>query len=41
MALKLNFPEEVLNQANKIPDEVQEKDLFKRHDLREEMIDYN
>ena len=35
--IEVEFPEEVLNQANKIPDEVQEKDLFKRRDLREEM----
>ena len=37
MELKSNFPQEVLDQANKIPDEVQEEDLFKRRDLREEM----
>ena len=35
--IAIEFPEEVLNQANKISDEVQEKDLFKRRDLREEM----
>ena len=35
--IEVEFPEEVLNQANKISDEVQEKDLFKRRDLREEM----
>lgn len=35
--IAIEFPEEVLNQANDIPDEVQEKDLFKRRDLREEM----
>ncbi|WP_438319191.1 ribonuclease R [Sporosarcina sp. FA9] len=35
--IEVEFPEDVLNQANKIPDEVQEKDLFKRRDLREEM----
>ena len=37
MELKSNFQQEVLDQANKIPEEVQEKDLFKRRDLREEM----
>ncbi len=36
--ITIDFPEEVLNQANHIPDEVQEKDLFKRRDLREEML---
>ena len=35
--IEVDFPEEVLNQANKFSDEVQEKDLFKRRDLREEM----
>ena len=35
--IAIEFPEEVLNQANNIPDEVQAKDLFKRRDLREEM----
>ena len=34
----VEFPQEVLDQANKTPDEVQEKDLFKRRDLREELI---
>ena len=37
MELQLNFPEEVLNQANDISDEVEEKDLLNRRDLREEM----
>ncbi len=36
--IEVEFPQEVLDQANKIPDEVQEKDLFKRRDLREEII---
>ena len=35
--IAMEFPEEVLNQANNISDEVQEKDLFKRRDLREDM----
>ena len=33
----IEFPEEVLNQANRISDEVEEKDLLKRRDLREAM----
>lgn len=33
----IEFPEDVLNQANNIADEVQEKDLFKRRDLRDDM----
>ena len=37
MELELISQQEVLDQANKIPDEVQEKDLFKRRDLREEL----
>lgn len=32
------FPEDVLTQANKVKDQIQEKDLFKRRDLREETI---
>ncbi|WP_192598616.1 ribonuclease R [Sporosarcina limicola] len=35
--IEVEFPKEVLDQANNIPDEVQEKDLFKRRDLREEI----
>ena len=35
--ITIEFPDEVLNQANNIPDEVQEKDMFKRRDLREDM----
>ena len=35
--IEVEFPQEVLDQANKIPEEVQENDLFKRRDLREEM----
>ena len=35
--IEVDFPQAVLDQANKIPDEVQEKDLFKRRDLREEL----
>ena len=33
----IEFPEEVLNQANDISDVVEEKDLLNRRDLREEM----
>ena len=36
--IEIEFPKEVLDQANKIPDEVQENDLFKRRDLRNELI---
>ncbi len=36
--IAIEFPEEVLNQANDIPDEVQENDLLNRRDLREEML---
>ena len=35
--IAIEFPEEVLNQANKISDTVTEEDLFKRRDLREDM----
>ncbi|MHA6259964.1 ribonuclease R [Sporosarcina sp. CAU 1771] len=35
--IEVEFPTDVMNQANKIPAEVQEKDLFKRRDLREEL----
>lgn len=35
--IEVEFPADVLNQANRIPDEVQEKDLFKRRDLRDEL----
>ena len=35
--IEVEFPEEVLQQTNNISDEVQEEDLFKRHDLREEL----
>lgn len=35
--IEIDFPQAVLDQANKIPDEVQEEDLFKRRDLREEL----
>ncbi|WP_124069781.1 ribonuclease R [Filibacter tadaridae] len=35
--IEVDFPQEVLDQANKVPDEVQEKELFKRRDLREEI----
>lgn len=36
--IEVEFPKEVMDQANKTPDEVQEKDLFKRRDLREDVI---
>ncbi len=35
--IEVEFPEEVLKQTNNILDEVQEKDLIGRHDLREEL----
>jgi ribonuclease R len=35
--IAIEFPEDVLNQANKISDTVTEEDLFKRRDLREDM----
>lgn len=35
--IEVDFPQAVLDQANKIPEEVQEQDLFKRRDLREEL----
>ncbi len=36
--IEVEFPPEVMEQANKTPDEVQEKDLFKRRDLREDLV---
>ncbi|WP_432363821.1 ribonuclease R [Sporosarcina sp. UB5] len=36
--IEVEFPQEVMDQANKTPDEVQEKDLFKRRDLREDLV---
>ncbi|MFC5602435.1 ribonuclease R [Sporosarcina koreensis] len=36
--IEVEFPPEVMEQANKTPDEVQEKDLFKRTDLREDLV---
>nr|WP_268777886.1 ribonuclease R [Sporosarcina koreensis] len=36
--IEVEFPAEVMEQANKTPDEVQEKDLFKRTDLREDLV---
>ena len=35
--IAIEFPEDVLNHANKISDTVTEEDLFKRRDLREDM----
>ncbi|QUW23321.1 ribonuclease R [Sporosarcina sp. Marseille-Q4063] len=35
--IAIDFPEDVLNHANKISDTVEEEDLFKRRDLREDM----
>lgn len=35
--IEVEFPKEVLAHASQVPDEVQEKDLFKRRDLREEL----
>ncbi|MFC5591577.1 ribonuclease R [Sporosarcina soli] len=35
--IEVEFPQEVMDQANKIPEEVQEQDLFKRRDLRDEL----
>lgn len=36
--IEVEFPSEVMEQANQTPDEVQEKDLFKRQDLREDLV---
>lgn len=36
--IEVEFPAEVMEQANKTPDVVQEKDLFKRTDLREDLV---
>ncbi|HEX5564983.1 MAG TPA: ribonuclease R, partial [Sporosarcina sp.] len=36
--IETDFPQEVIDQANKVPDEITEKDLFKRRDLRDEVI---
>ncbi|MCM3745355.1 ribonuclease R [Sporosarcina luteola] len=36
--IEVEFPPEVMEQANRTPDEVQEKDLFKRRDLREDLV---
>lgn len=36
--IEVEFPPEVMEQANRTPDEVQEKDLFKRTDLREDLV---
>lgn len=36
--IDVEFPKEVMDQANKTPDEVQENDLFKRRDLREDQV---
>lgn len=36
--IEVEFAPEVMEQANKTPDEVQEKDLFKRRDLREDLV---
>lgn len=36
--IEVEFPAEVMEQANQTPDEVQEKDLFKREDLREDLV---
>ncbi|MFF2755584.1 ribonuclease R [Psychrobacillus sp. NPDC058041] len=36
--ITIDFPEEVINQAESVPDEIDEKDLENRRDLREEVI---
>jgi len=36
--IAIEFPEEVIAQANKIPEDVQEADLVNRRDLREELL---
>lgn len=36
--IEMEFPEEVIQQANRLPDEISERDLFKRRDLREQTI---
>lgn len=36
--IEIEFPDEVMEQANRTPDHVEEKDFFKRRDLREDLI---
>lgn len=36
--IETDFPQDVLDQANKVPDQISEADLFKRRDLRDEVI---
>lgn len=36
--IEVEFPKEVMDQANRTPDEVQENELFKRRDLREDLV---
>jgi ribonuclease R len=36
--IEVEFSPEVMEQANRTPDEVQEKDLFRRTDLREDLV---
>lgn len=36
--ITIDFPEEVINQAEAVPDEIDEKDLENRRDLRDEVI---
>lgn len=35
--IEIEFPQEVIDQANRMPNEVREQDLFKREDLRDEL----
>ncbi|MGB6178544.1 ribonuclease R [Carnobacterium sp.] len=36
--IQIEFPEEVMNQANEVPDKVTEKDMENRRDLRDEIL---
>lgn len=36
--IEVEFPQAVLDEANKTPDEVQEQDIFRRRDLREDLV---
>lgn len=36
--IEIEFPDEVIEHANRVPDEIREQDLFKRRDLRGEQI---
>ncbi|MDW0118425.1 ribonuclease R [Sporosarcina thermotolerans] len=36
--IEVEFPQEVMDEANRTPDEVKEQDLFKRKDLRDDLV---